>query len=405
MSQTMTSGFAAPSSARSAFPLAPVLRGEGRGEGRALDGKMAPHPSPLPGVPGRGNHRNVRVLAKSRRSSAFTLIELLVVIGIIVVLIAILLPVVNSVRKAANVTATKNQMHTISSAIQAYYTDYHSYPGPFSEDQIDTNSATSWQLGNSGPPLMNSSGGNMANITSTENLVLGLSGGLSVTFTNTGIANGFQYSGANVNSGPQVLNTLIAAQKQTTAYYTPTPAELAPSDGAGGYQAFNTGSATDSVIPEYYDHIPGGIITTNVTPNANDQYGPILYMRARVSAVSPVNEPGVSYSPASTPPLPAAVPQGQPATGFQYNVYQLAPYGFLWNSVSATDFPAPVNNPAGNPPTYNPYPGSTVVYDPVTVYFANAAIAGQPKGKDAFILISAGTDRIFGTKDDIIYGN
>jgi len=337
-----------------------------------------------------------------RRRSGFTLIELLVVIGIIVILIAILLPVVSSVRKSANVAATKSQMSAIASACQAYYGDYHAYPGPFSENQIDANGP--WTLGTNGPPLM---GPATTNITSTENLVLGLSGALNVNFNTSPVT--FNYTASLIGSGPQVLNTLISAQKQTTAYYTPTPAELAPSDGAGGYLAY--GSA-DSVIPEYYDHIPGNIVGVPGI-NSSMQFGPILYMRARVGATGLVNEPNENgnFSPTGTALIYAA--PGTPAIGFQYNFNQLAPYGFTQvpnlsppaNPGDANDFVAPVNNPSANPPTYNPPQGTTVVYDSYTVYFANPSLGGQPKSKDGFILISAGPDRQFGTKDDIISGN
>jgi prepilin-type N-terminal cleavage/methylation domain-containing protein len=323
-----------------------------------------------------------------RRRSGFTLIELLVVIGIIVILIAILLPVVASVRKSANVAATKSQMSAIASACQAYYGDYHAYPGPFSENQIDANGP--WSVGaitGSGP----------LNITSTENLLLGLSGGVGLTFPpGGGPPTAFNYSPALIGSGPQVLNTLISAQKQTTAYYTPTPAELAPSDGAGGYLAY--GSA-DSVIPEYYDHIPGSIVGV-AGINSSMQFGPILYMRARVAAPGLVNEPGLAgnyFAP------------GTAAIGYQYNFNQLIPYGFTQvpnptapaNPGDATDF-APPDGSANNP---NPPAGSSITYDSVTVYFANPSLGGQPKSKDGFILISAGPDRQFGTKDDIISGN
>jgi hypothetical protein len=175
----------------------------------------------------------------------------------------------------------------------------------------------------------------------------------------------------------------------------------------GGYQAFTTaGTVMDTVIPEYCDHIPGNAIGSGggVLPNPNCQYGPILYMRARVSTTGLVNEKTLSSGYVSA---------GSAATGFQYNFNQLMPYGF-------TDVPNVLANQtktSGNPlnvpddstdfplPSTNPPTGTTLTYDATTVYFANAAIAGQPKGKDAFLLIDAGTDRIFGTKDDIVYGN
>lgn len=65
---------------------------------------------------------------QSRRRGGFTLIELLVVIGIILVLMAILLPVIGAVQLNAQAANTQSQMMRIMSACQAYYHDFNSYP-------------------------------------------------------------------------------------------------------------------------------------------------------------------------------------------------------------------------------------------------------------------------------------
>jgi prepilin-type N-terminal cleavage/methylation domain-containing protein len=325
----------------------------------------------------------------------FTLIELLVVIGIIVILIAILIPAAAAVRKRAYATSTSQEISTIASACQAYYGDYHSYPGPIAENDIDLQTGTI-TLGPSGLPLTPSG----MLITSSENLVLGLTGGLNLTFTGTpAAATAFNYTPSIITQaqGPQSLNTLINSQKQTSAYFSPKPEELAPPNTTGNYPAF--GSA-DSEIPEYLDHIPGNVVNST---NSNVTYGPILYMRARVGASGPTaGVPGLVNEPGAT----GYVNPGSSAIGFQYNFNQLAPYGFTVVPYpnapgapgDANDFPLP----SPNPPTGSAY---AQMYDAITVYFANSAIAWTPKSKDSFILISAGSDRMFGTKDDIIYGN
>src|SRR5579883_1750714 len=73
-----------------------------------------------------------RVPASSSRRG-FTMIELLVVIGIVVLLLAILLPVVNQVRMKAFVAQTEAEMQRIMGGIQAYYHDHNAYPGPLNE--------------------------------------------------------------------------------------------------------------------------------------------------------------------------------------------------------------------------------------------------------------------------------
>jgi prepilin-type N-terminal cleavage/methylation domain-containing protein len=326
------------------------------------------------------------------RRPAFTLIELLVVIGIIVILIGILLPVVASVRRTAFATSTSQEISRIAGACQAYYGDYHSYPGPVAENDIDGVNAPAGTPGPLAPggttglaygQTPATSGLDAIPVTSSENLVLGLEGGMIVGFNN-GVANGWGYQPSAVQQGPQSLNPLLNSQKQTTAYLTVQPSELAPSDGNGGYQQFGT---LDSVIPEFLDHIPGDVVgvtggNTGGT-NSNFAFGPILYFRARKGAANIVNE---------TTPVPTAT-----ISTYQYNFVQAAPYGFT--AVSTTDYAVPTTN---NPPTGSTAPAYT---DSVQVYFANPGIFGQPRGKDSFILISAGTDRIFGTKDDIFFSN
>jgi prepilin-type N-terminal cleavage/methylation domain-containing protein len=306
--------------------------------------------------------------------SGFTLIELLVVIGIIVILIAILIPAAAAVRKRAYATSTSQELASIGSACHAYYQDYHSYPGPLSDDMIDGTTNPPIAAGTPGAVLVAGApfayAGAMP-ITSSENLVLGLTGGLNLTFT-SGVVTAFTYTPGIITqaSGPQSLNTLLNSQKQTSAYFSPKPEELPPTDttAAANYLPFGT---ADSVVPEYLDHIPGNVITpTGAVPNLPPfNYGPILYFRARVSAT------GIVTTANST-----TFPQ-------QYNFAQAAPYGFILSGIDTSAYPA----------------GSNA--DSAVTYFSNPALTGQPKGKDAFILISAGSDRIFGTSDDIIYGN
>jgi prepilin-type N-terminal cleavage/methylation domain-containing protein len=67
-------------------------------------------------------------IAVKRKKSAFTLVELLAVLGIIAIVVALLIPAVTTVRKMAKETQQKAQITTIDLGLTAFKNDYGDYP-------------------------------------------------------------------------------------------------------------------------------------------------------------------------------------------------------------------------------------------------------------------------------------
>jgi type II secretory pathway pseudopilin PulG len=330
----------------------------------------------------------------SPRRRAFTMVELMTVLTIIIVLITILIPTVSRVRKASQAATVKQQISELSAAIERFYQDHHKYPGPLSDDYIyiaDRNPQPT-------PPyvIQDVAGGPLArndHITQSENLALGLLGGLKwmptgagaflLTFDKNLMRDAKGMAGMNPNQ-----------PKKFPAYLTIDPRQL--SDGR--YQD-GAGDADDSPIPEILDKFPNPM--------------PILYARARAGA------PGVIRDNMTNVESPANVRQ--------YDLTDVYPYTRQLNgrsigegkSIRRKDY----NAPSQLLPTDSDFPHGLQSVDSTRTldkqsqypydafpYFRNPTIAptvasnpetGTARSKDRYVLISAGIDRIYGTEDDI----
>src|SRR5688572_21873807 len=69
-----------------------------------------------------------------RRPRAFTLAELIVVVGIIALLAATLLPMVNRARVSAKRARMSLDLNSIAIALDAYHDDFGDYPRPSEHD-------------------------------------------------------------------------------------------------------------------------------------------------------------------------------------------------------------------------------------------------------------------------------
>jgi type II secretory pathway pseudopilin PulG len=369
--------------------------------------------------------------------SAFTLTELLVVIGIIIILVGILLPVISKIRYAAYGADTQNEISQISNACSSYYSTYHAYPGPFSNDDIGGGLArTNGYQGDGGSPsagpatltylYFNGAYAAINNtpwaVTGAQNLVLGLMGGLR---PNSGVAgpNNLAFAPAEVGLGPLSLNPVNPSRTpsffstgsnylmwcqtnsggqtvQTTGAYqnmsgaTPPTFTGTPFTDAAGTAAF------DCPIPVFVDRYP--------TPGPL----PILYLRARTGAKGVVwdNITGTgSYDG-----------NGNEPADYQYDLRDIYPY--TWSHIglpgSTSGNMTITHNLIGIGTSFSgPVAKTTALNSPGPngvanggLYFTNQSIpptgsdpdfTGRPRAVDQFILISAGPDGIYGTSDDI----
>jgi prepilin-type N-terminal cleavage/methylation domain-containing protein len=315
---------------------------------------------------------------------AFTLIEMLVVIGIITLLAAILIPVVSQVRVRAAVANTQGEMMRIMGACQMYYHDFNAYPGPLAENML-VGAPSQVDSGITLDPFATQkpTGFDSKKITSSENLVLGLVGLLSPADA---------YNTPPRYGAPPPKHDVMSLNYTHPAsyhYLDFLADELPLPTGSGAdYYAFGgpgnspptdmdttqnppvseAKGGNDSTVPEFMDHIPNPM--------------PILYLRANR---------GVPVTATTGIVMKGSGGIGSPA---QYDLTELAPYGFnninYQGSPKVYDFPAPVGvtEPSG--------------LEGWWMYFMNPGVINEPRGKDAFILIDAGADRLYGTKDDII---
>lgn len=289
-----------------------------------------------------------------RRSVGFTLIELLVVIGIIAVLLGILIPTIGAVKKAGYTTATLTRIRAIGEACERYQQVFEAYPGPQSDAQ-----------------MLPGSTGVAPHYTSSENLVLGLMGGM-VHPASIGAGNP-TYSNAAVGKGPQNLSTFSAsAWKQYEPFIDAKVGGLdAQGSPSAGWKTWanhpeeipNKASFADTTVPEFVDAFPDPM--------------PILYMRA-VRGAKGVN--GLLIAPAGVNPGTA---------GYQYYPAQLSMY----------TFPPPAANVAASKQSQADFPNSFKDYFKLPED-TNGANPTTVRSKDSYVLISAGADRIYMTADD-----
>jgi len=390
-------------------------------------------------------------MSENRRRRAFTLVELLVAIGIIVILIGLLLPAINHVRKAAYGASTAQQISVLSSAIEHYHDDFNAYPGPLPLNQINYNQSNTSDTTAVKPFVYNLAGNQIAmsgttpppasltvdptKISGAQNLVLGLLGGLTVTRTPN--ANGqlditaFQYQPTIIfaadsmgnptkipsPSGPQSL--AIGTTKIYSPYMTVQASDLSvPTYTATPPASFADAasrSPMDTIIPVFLDKYPDAM--------------PILYMRAQRGASGLVSFAGYDKSGGNS--LANDQASGQTITSWQYDLREIYPYTNSDGTPSTSNIGVNMSRSYFDPTTSSskvfvhglqkvwasqaspPAAISSSTPTDAWAYLRNPSLGptiptsagatdiGVPREKDGYILISAGPDRLYGTTDDI----
>jgi prepilin-type N-terminal cleavage/methylation domain-containing protein len=337
----------------------------------------------------------------ANRKSAFTLVELLVVILIIGILVSILIPVVSSIRKKGYAAASLAQLNAIRGAIEAYQGTYNAYPGPLPDHYM-------YQLPPGTPPLptnIQPSPLGSGQITMSENMVLGVMGGLS------DVGGNITFNIADVGNGPRNLSPGNPARHE--AFYS-NAKEL--SSGFFSDKVDNAGrpapTCYDTNIPEFVDRFPEAM--------------PILYLRARRGAKGVMSDQK-NYNAMNASDLyqydvrqyysyicdPSG---GNPSAGIVIGGRKqdsLATGGGAFWQISKNDPRAGIGDPAtggtGDPLSSGKDKSGQLLVNYAIAYFRDPSTStgsvtnetGNPRSKDSFILISAGPDRIFGTADDL----
>ncbi len=340
-----------------------------------------------------------------RRANGFTLVELLIVIGIIGVLVAILVPVVSMMRVTGQSTDSAALVRALDNAARAYESDWKKYPGIFPESMLGPSpfepllaegSAIAVQPST---PVFIADPDELEMVTGTENLVLSLLGGIIRNDSGEII-----YDPAAIGRGPVSLRSgdsktyspYVEIREQDLSMHTAgdgdvSYAGLSSGDIGKRWGRFveDSGAAQDSMIPEFLDRFSDPM--------------PILYLRANTRV------PRVGSSEYSIADLSATNTRavylldqvfGYTAPQANYSVgtgrdgvddahTNAGAYHGLQVGEDADD-----TNGVTDLSTQGPFDGVPYLAD-------TSSSTGAARKADSYVIISAGPDRVYGTRDDI----
>ena len=291
------------------------------------------------------------IAKQSNSKSAFTIVELLTVMSIIIILMGLLAPAMNKVRRHATWMKQKNNFHSISVALEMFRNEFDGYP-----DSIAVDSAT--------PPQPYCGAMKLAEAMMGQDLL------------------GF-HPDSRFRSDGTIDGT------PATQLYTPTPASekqrkenvYLPLEQANAYRLRDIYTNAEPpfesdrfVLCDEYKRI------VNITTGKRIGM-PVLYFKANTS--------NVRHDPTDLP-----IPGDDKGQIYNYlDNDELVKLGMPWNPTAAHAMASTGTTPEG------------VAADPSIFYQEtwNVKITSiiKPYRMDSFILMSAGFDGPYGTPDDV----
>jgi len=296
-------------------------------------------------------NRQCRVLQALASRRGFTLTELLVVIGIIIALVALLIPALAHVRRKGRDAEARAQLQGIAEALETYHSTFGAYPGPAAQPYT-------------------SSGNPQKVLSGSQNMLLGLSFALyppGFTLLDPVPVPTGGFADPTIPQGPINYGVTgpTGASPQLKPFYSvtaknissPLPGTKPPAWPPGGFGGVDT-NVNNFKFPVPIDTYPDAL--------------PILYYRRSPGVTVPVAGADTTFTSAYCLRDNEEYTKAKLVTA-QGNVYDQT-----------------VTNPAG----WNPTDKTLRVKD-LEDFASDGGLPARARG--GFILVSAGADRLYGS--------
>ena len=300
------------------------------------------------------------IAKQSSRKTGFTIIELLTVMSIIVILISLLVPALSMVKRYAKRVKQKNQFHAINVALELFNNEWDGYPN---SDAMD--SAT--------PPQSYCGAMKLAEAMMGQDLL------------------GFHPDSRFRSDGMMDSTTDLYPNNPTSDNLKARRGPYLKLENANAYRLRDLYGSGVPTMPFEEDLF----VLCDVYKRLNRATGiktgmPVLYYRANTSGTThPLNIPD--------PYKNNNIPYDDPDSIYNYKDNdELVLLGLPWSSSGLSH---PMASPGGNP---------TLSGDPPTpfnfyrwIWNDQIEVIDRPYRSDSYILLSAGFDGEYGTRDDI----